>query len=174
MQKKTFLSLAVIVLACVLLVGACIYLFPTKTTPLNTTLEATKLDSDGNVLGTTQIPMQGAFKKYLIKDSMMELSIASFDGIKNIIFYNDYDHFGFKPIAFDTFYRYSGTAWENASGEMLWVHVFMSQDFEYWAFRMDVHNSDENVYYVASLSGERTVEEIVQYFKGLVPGYKAP
>ena len=173
MQKQTIISLVIIILTCALLVTAFFYLLPTETTPLNGTLKATKLDSDGNVIGTTQIEMQGAFKTYLLRENKMELSIAPFDEIKSITLSNSGDPFGFTPSTFHKFIYFSGMAWENGSSEMLWVRVNTSQDFEYWVFRVDSTNSDEVIYYVASHSGNHSVEEIVQFFQGLAPGYKA-
>ena len=172
MKKKIILSITIILISCLSLVAACIYLFPMKTTPLNTTLEATKLDADGNVIGTTQIAIQGSFKEYLLNEDKMELTVAPFGGLRGINFVDRTNSMGFTPIAMDKFYQYTGMAWENESPEMLWITFITSQDFEYWVFR--VHKNDEPVYYVASFSGTRTVEEIVQYFKGLAPGYKAP
>ena len=173
MRTKTVISLVIIVLACALLVAACFYLFPTETTPLNATLKATKLDVDGNVLGTTQIELQGAFKAYLFRENMLELSVAPFDEIKTIILPDSADSFGFTPIDFDKFFTFSCTAWENESPDMLWINVHTSQDFEYWVFRVNSTNNDDVVYYVASRSGNHSVEEVVQFFQGLAPGYKA-
>ena len=171
MKKKIILLITIILISCLSLVAACIYLFPMKTTPLNTTLAATKLDSDGNVLGTAQIPIQGACKDYLLKDTSVELSVSPFGGLNSIMFYDNNDYFGFTPTSFAEYYVHSGTAWVNLS-DMVVITLTTSQDYEYWVFH--VNDSDEPVYYVASFSGTRTVEEIVQYFKGLAPGYKAP
>lgn len=171
MQKKTIVSIIIVVLTCVLLIAACIYLFPIKSTSLNATMEATKLDSDGNVLGTTEISMQGAYKNYLFRESLMELAASPFGGLKSIKFGDSDDRYGFAPAYFDDFYCIIGSAWDDITGDLVFVSVSMSQNFEYWVFRADYH--DQPVYYVASTS-EHTVEEIVQFFKGLAPGYKAP
>ena len=171
MNKTHISSLIVILLSCVLLVAACFYLFPIKNIPLNTTLNAVKLDADGNVIGTEQITIQGSFKEYLFKDRLMELKVTPFDRLKSINIVDRSNPMGFTPFDLDKFYQYTGTAWEIENPNMLWFTFITSQDFEYWVFRVD--KNGEAVHYVASLSGSRTVEEIVQFFQGLAPGYKA-
>ena len=113
MNKTHISSLIVILLSCVLLVAACFYLFPIKNIPLNTTLNAVKLDADGNVIGTEQITIQGSFKEYLFKDRLMELKVTPFDRLKSINIVDRSNPMGFTPFDLDKFYQYTGTAWGN-------------------------------------------------------------
>ena len=108
----------------------------------------------------------------MAKENLMELTVAPFGGLRSINIVDSSNAMGFTPIAMDKFYQYTGTAWENGNPEMLWITFVTSQDFEYWVFRVQENN--ETVHYVASFSGTRTVEEIVQFFQGLAPGYQAP
>lgn len=169
MKKKVLLIVGYVLLLCIA-VGLCMYAIP-QNTKINTSMQATKMDKDGKVLGTEQIILQGSFKKYLFKEDVFELSVAPFDDLKNVNFVDSGETSVDLGTIDDKFYRIIGTAWDNTRGDMVWVTATMSQDFDYWVFR--VSDNDNSIYYVAS-ANEHTLEEIVQYFQGLAPGYKAP
>ena len=47
------------VFALFLIVASCLYFIPTKSTPIDLTLDALKTDNDGNELGTVPITVNG-------------------------------------------------------------------------------------------------------------------
>lgn len=142
-------------------------------TKINASMHATKLDKDGNAIGTDKILLQGSFKDYLFEKDRLELSINPFGTLKNIILSNDECGNTYTvPVPFEYFYTFTFMAWDTSKEDSVFCTVTVSQDFEYWVFR--VGDNDQPTYYVASASNEHTLEEIVQYFKGIAPGYKAP
>lgn len=166
MKKRVLYIIGGVLLLCVV-VGLCLYLIPQEHVNLNTTLQATKLDKDGNILGTEEIAMQGIFMDYRFKEDTVELHIAPFGTYKSIQFSSDRGNTSIPVNSFDDFYTFGFVAsWDPFECGSLTT----SQDFEYWVFRVTDGNN-QPIYYVASFSGEHTVAEIVQYFKGLAPGY---
>ncbi len=173
MKKRILFIIGGILLLCIV-VGLCLYLIPQEHRNLNATLQATKLDKDGNILGKDEIAMQGIFRDYRFQEDTVELSIAPFGIFKSIVFSGD-SSWNKQSALSDIrgeFYGLSGSvAYNNPTDEVGFFTITTSRDFEYWVFRGE--ENDEPVYYVASSSGERTVEEIVQFFRGFAPGYKS-
>lgn len=172
MMRKTVCFIILGFLLLCITIGLCLYTIP-ATVAINNTLQATKLDHNGNVIGTEEIALQGAFKNYLFKDDTLELSIGSFGTFNSIILANDNrGNTSTVPVVFADFYVMTFMAWDNTKDQSIFGTITASQDFEYWVFR--VNHNDNPEYYVASASGEHTPDEIVQYFKGIAPGYEAP
>ena len=169
MKKRAFIIVGYVLLLCIA-VGLCMYAIPYNIN-IDASMQATKMDKDGNVIGTEEIILQCSLKKYLFKEDVFELSVDPFDDLKNWNFVSSGETSADFRTLFDRFYNSSGTAWDKTRGGMVWVTATMSQDFDYWIFR--VMDNDNPIYYVASVN-EHTPEEIVQYFQGLAPGYKAP
>ena len=171
MKKRVLLIIACMMLLCIA-VGLCLYAIP-HNTKIRESMQATKLDKDGNTTGTDTIILQGSFNNYLLKEDTLELTINPFGTLKSIVMADTGSGNTFTvPVAFDDFYTFTFLAWDTSKEDSVFCTVTVSQDFEYWVFR--VGDNDQPIYYVASASNEHTVEEIVQYFKGIAPGYKAP
>ena len=171
MKKKVFFIIGGVLLLC-LVAGICLYAIPCEHKSLNTTLQATKLDKDGNILGTEEIAMQGIFMDYRFKEDTVELHVAPFGIFKSITFSGDsiWNSQSELTEPFDEFYEVTFGTWNTAKDDYDFGTIVVSKDFEYWVFRATDGNN-QPIYYVASFSGEHTVAEIVQYFKGLAPGY---
>lgn len=172
MKKRILFIIGGVLLLCII-VGLCLYLIPQDRVNLNATLQATKLDKDGNILGTEEIAMQGIFRDYRFQEDTVELSIVPFGIFKSIVFSGDSSwnkQSALSDIRGD-FYQITFSAWNTAKDDYDFCTITTSRDFEYWVFCGE--ENDEPVYYVASSSGERTVEEIVQFFRGFAPGYKS-
>jgi hypothetical protein len=170
-KKKVFLIIGGVLLLC-LVAGLCLYLIPQDHRNLNTTLQATKLDKDGNILGTEEIAMQGIFRDYRFQEDTVELSIAPFGIFKSIVFSGD-SSWNKQSALSDIrgeFYQITFSAWNTSKDDYDFCTITTSRDFEYWVFHGD--DNGQPIYYIASASGERTVEEIVQFFRGFAPGYK--
>ena len=170
MKKRVFIIVGYVLLLCIA-VGLCMYAIPYNTN-INTSMQATKMDKDGKVLGTDEIVLQGSFKNYLFKEDKLELAIDSFGNLKSIKLANDNrGNTSIVPVAFDDYFHFTFMAWDTTNGKPIFGSITTSQNFDYWVFR--VSDNDNPIYYVAS-ANEHTLEEIVQYFQGLAPGYKAP
>lgn len=171
MKRKVFLIIGGVLLLC-LVAGICLYTIPYKTTTLDATLQATKLDENGNVIGTEEIVVQGKLMNYCFREDCVDLNIAPFGTLNYIKFFNDKENTSIPlRTIFDEFYSLSFVAGDSTLIDDVWWYgsILTSLDFEYWYFRLT--DDDRKVHYVASFSGEHTVAEIVQYFKGLAPGY---
>lgn len=170
MKKRVLYIIGGVLLLCVV-VGLCLYLIPQDHRNLNTTLQATKLDESGNVIDTEEIAMQGIFREYRFKENTVELHIAPFGIFKSITFSGDSTWNSQSELTdlFDEFYEITFGAWNVSKDDYDFGTIVVSKDFEYWVFRAD--DNGQPIYYIASASGEHSVAEIVQYFKGLAPGY---
>lgn len=168
MRKRKIVIGIAIALVCALLLAAGLYFVPIRTT-IDASMQATKMDKDGNVIGTEEIILQCCLKKYLFKEDVFELSVAPFDDLKNWNFVSSGETSADFKTLFDKFYHSTGTASDITRGGMVWVTATMSQDFDYWVFC--VTDNDNPIYYVASVN-EHTPEEIVQYSKALPPDIK--
>ena len=140
---------------------------------LEKTLSCVKLDNEGSAIGTEQINVKLSAQGDLLQSDTHEISITPFDGLPQLIFGNELDGTPQKPrkIADEFWCVYWLTP--TATNDLMSGQVYYSLDFEYWAFSYDRPNNEsfenETVYFVASTSGTRTTEEIVEYFRGLVP-----
>ncbi len=168
-MKKVLVIIATIIVSIALIVSliTCI----PQHTKITQTLNAIQLDKDGNIIGTEEIAMQGIFRDYRFKEDTIELHIAPFGMLKSISFSGDsrWDSQSELTDLFGEFYEITFGAWNTSKDDYDFGTIIVSKDFEYWFFRAD--DNGQPIYYVASASGEHTVEEIVQYFKGLAPGY---
>lgn len=82
MRKKTVVTIISILLAVIFLAGV-LYHFPWPTR-IDKTLTMTKLDADGNELGTFDIHFRGKYLNYLFRDDRMLLEVDPFDNIEDI------------------------------------------------------------------------------------------
>lgn len=167
-MKKVLVVIATIIVSISLII-ALIICIP-QHIKIAQTLNAIQLDKDGNIIGTEEIAMQGVFRDYRFNGDTLELSISPFGTLKSVTLANDNsENTHTIPVAFDKFYSFTFTAWDTSKDDSAFGSITVSQDFEYWTFCVNCNN--ELVYYVASSSNEHTVEEIVQYFRGIAPGY---
>ena len=72
-------SICVICLAVVAAIVVLLYCFPRQTL-IDITLDAVKLDEDGNEIGTAQLHLTGRYVNYFILEDQLELSIDPIDG----------------------------------------------------------------------------------------------
>lgn len=138
---------------------------------LNQTMQVVKLNESGNEVGTSEITMQGKWTNNPTGDDSLELYIDPFDGLGSIV-QADNGKGGTSPVhTIGEDYLCTGFGVYNGNtNSMDAMMVYFSKDFEYWAFY--IFNANGSVFYVGSASGERTTQEIIQFFGGLVPGYQ--
>lgn len=165
MNKRSMIFLAVIL---VVFLAVALYFVP-KITPVQLTLDAVKVDGDGNELGTAQILISGSKLDYLFKPSRIDVYIHPFDNYTAIGPTTYVTRFEEIPGMIENYpgreflyARYSG--FSDRSGYLSSFRLAFSPDLTCWAF-CDHQNS---VFYVASVGNECTTAELVDYFAGLI------
>lgn len=176
MCKKEGFSVFRIILAvlvAVMIVGALLYFVP-ESTPVELNLDAVKLDGDGNELGTATISITGNRKDYLLQDDLLNVSISPFDGFpwfklsedgisgKKGVIREHYIEDCMQVMCYST---------HSSTGDIIFCNLIFSENFEYIALQCEM--TEGSVTYVASASGTHSTQEIIQYFRGLFPGYQS-
>lgn len=166
------LVLCTVVLIILCAIGALLYFVP-FTAQIDLTLNTIKLDKDGNAIGTAEIHLEGQRWDYLFQEDRIYLEIDPFDNYKNIVTrsdgeYNIVDRFGkeyygkdYKIIRFD--------GWDKEAAVPAMGFIYFDENFDCFAF-MGNSLQDDEYYYIASVSGAYTTEELIAFFNGLVPG----
>lgn len=189
MNKTIRYVLIAIVLLALVAVAVAVFLFPESTTddetsptdaglfvqstPIDETLQMVKLDTDGNELGTFDVHFTGEYLDYLFDEDCVLLTIDPFDGIKNIKTtdtVNDEDgritRFGkeygleYCQLILDGDTTYAGRF------EFVFIRLYYTEEIDRIA--LTCYSNNQEWTYVASLSGQYTTEEIVDYFGGLI------
>ncbi len=174
MKRKIQLTINYIIgiAIAVLLIGACIYFFHLST-PVDLNINATKLDSNGNPSYTTPILITGSLKDYVFQDDRLDIRISPFDEVLWVRLTEDAtrrinrtgvisDHFsGCKQIYFHG---------ASHSTDLSFCKMLFTEDFEYIALICGESDPQPKIY-VASADNAHTAEEVLQYFRNLIPGY---
>ena len=175
MRKKTVFTIITVLLAAIFIAGV-IYHFPWPT-QVDTTLTATKLDAEGNELGTFDIHITGKKLNYLFQEERYVLKIDAFDTLTSIKTSDTgngrtgipISRFGKKWGIAEHFVLYLAGIDTSVSGSDI---VFMDLVFteEQDRFILICHGSaNGNWCYVGSLSGNYTAQQIAEYYPGLLP-----
>jgi len=176
MSQKTKRILSIIFQCAVvcLLVAALLY-FTTWPTRADLTLDAVMLDAQGNELGTEQIRMKGYRLDYLFRESRMRLQIEPFGDLNYVsLTGNDRKHSVIQRFDKDLF----GTEYLSISfygGDrvlndvVLW-EMYFTEEMDRFAIWGHAAGQD-SIYYAASVSGNYTTQEIMEYFSGVLPGF---
>ena len=161
MKKTWTISIAVIVAVVV----AAVCLLP-RSTWINQTLNAVKLDADGNEIGTVTIHIEGVHLDFLFFPDRLQVSILPFDHLRSVTLsrYNGVKG-GTFPDAGGTYIKVWFSAWNLHAGAPCTGEIGFSDDFDCWLIR-DYTNS---VSYVASVSSEYTTDELKTHFSGKMP-----
>ena len=163
------ISICVICLAVVAVIVALLYCFPRQTL-IDVTLNAVKLDEDGNEIGTAKLHITGRYVNYFILEDQLELSIDPIDGLMHI---ETTDKSGLpRSLGNQTgteYWMHSMGAYDSDANGMTFVGFFCTEEFDRLAIRMS-NAKQGDFWYVTSVSGDYTVQEIIEYFGGIVPG----
>ena len=122
-----------------LIVLACLYFIP-QTTPISLTLQAQKMDENGNVLGTVSVTVNGTWKKYLLQKDRLVLTIDAFDHLYNIRPWtnNNVPYFTEEQGAVDPEVPYHYIAFvadSTITGEdSVLLHLALRDDLSKWEF----------------------------------------
>ena len=184
MNRRLKIAIGCTVLVLILLALLC---FIPKASPICTELEVAKLDAQGNEIGTTQIHIEGRKLEYLFLDDRFELTIDSFDNLTGfkVKFSIDSSNnlssikhvkinrksVNLKQNSVDELNLKYCTLRFNSEDNRTAYELIFTEDMDCFAFWIRPLNGGESTWYVVSLSGDDTTREIIENFKGIVPGY---
>lgn len=173
---KPRIALIVIIVVAILFLATSLYLIPIAT-PINLTLDAIKVDNNGDVIGTAQISLNGYKFDYLFQKSRLDLYIHPFDEYASIIatdvYYNGqpmtgaimkYEFSGetkaFEPDWMFVCYGalYSGKTYPVS------VSLAFSPELDRWLFA----DHSGKIYYVASVSEDVQTADLIKYFQMMI------
>ena len=143
----------------VLIVAAALYFIP-KTTPIDVTVDAVKMDQAGNELGTVQLHIKGVYREYLFREPLMELEIDPFGNYMNI--QGGGLHFLELPERDFDMGSMLLTAYQVTENRMCTLNMVFTDSFDRFMISDGDSNSTE-FSYVASISGKYAARETVEY-----------
>ena len=147
-------------------ISAAVCFLP-RSTSINQTVTAAKLDQSGNETGTVEITIYGRKLDYLFQDPRLSLSFDPFDHyswVEAADVVNEPE--GFISIYPGTdFWCASYAAGNEVTDNIDDFLLFFSPDLGRWAM-VDYHNENR---YVFSTSGDYSTQELFEYFKILFP-----
>ena len=151
-----------VILVVALLVAAFLYFVPWSTR-VNLTLNAAKLDSNGEVIEQVPMVINGWRLDYLFKPDQLDVEIEPFDDFDWISLTTNANT-NKKGIIYPYFQDCERincyTADENSE-------LLFTRDFKYVAFAHDTFET--NTYYVASADDQVSYKELAEYFRYLPP-----
>lgn len=154
-----------IVLIVVVLIGALLYFIPWPTR-VNLSLNAAKLDKDGNAVGNSTITIKGVMLDYLFQEDCLNVSIYPFDNFKWIKLSN-HGTTNKRGIIYPHFQTCKKVYCYTSTDDLVFCKLLFTKDFKYIAFVAE--NATERTYYVASANTEVSTEELAEYFRYLPP-----
>lgn len=161
MNKKTKKILSAF-LQCTLaaLFMAIVLYFIPKSTPIDMTVDAVKMDKSGKEQGTVQLHITGEYREYLFRKPQIELEIDDFGNYKHIQGIS-FDILDLPDHGFDMGSITLG-AYQAADNCMCFLYMIFTDDFDRFVI-CDGGSNNTELAYVASISGEYTAGEIVEY-----------
>lgn len=138
---------------------------PIDRTPVDISLTVTKLDEQGQQIGSFPVTIKGHVEKYLYQDDRLNVHIDPFDGYVDFHPHNlnnvDGGIFDFPGIRMTRYYA-------TGSEGFVYFVVYFSEDYSRWAFGAEddmFHIKDR---YVASINPDDTLQDLKDYFGGLL------
>ena len=161
MKKRVFIGALIIAAIVILLIVAPI---PTR---FGHTLNAVKLDAQEQEIGTVQIPINGVKWVSLFHQDILDVTIGGFDDVlpakvdTSEISKPDFIKFYTRTTGVvDSYLTPDGDLKSNSYTYIL----RMCPEFDRWLIHIRV-GMDTKAYYVGSLSGNYTTEQILAYFE---------
>lgn len=164
-------ALKIIGLVLIVAIAVCLIPWPL---PVSQTLTATKLDAQGNSIGTVEISMRG-FKTHslIFGEKWYRLKIGAFEGYLA----TELQMSRFNSPSLEDYKSLTGVInnvshegdLEQAIKDDALIHtsymytICHSPDYDMWLLKMD------DTCYIGSLSGDYTTEEIAEYYQGYLP-----
>lgn len=171
MLKKIITSI-IIVLLLVAVLGYCHIPVPYKHT-----VSAFKIDAAGNQIGNTEIILNGTKKASLFRGDMLSVNVGSIDGapgfeVKSAQYEQhigeDFLHCNFVIDNITDLIDSILNGNETVQAKSYHYDVCMSKDFDQWLISVSV-NGEPKVYYMWSVSGNKTYEQLLEYFVEELP-----
>lgn len=159
-KKKTIMFIAV---ALILATVTLICLLP-RTTKTDYTINASGFTAEGDPAGDFQINVQATKKETLFGEPRLELSIEPFaqqTWLKVIEAEGENPVYQMDDIQF-MFFSAGDSVLVNRAAHM---KVCFDENMDRWLFV----NHSRNVYYMGSVSGDYSIEELTDYFGGMIP-----
>ena len=166
------LKITALCIVALLIVAALLYYVPWAT-PVDLTLNATKLDEAGNVLGTEEIHIKGHRLDYLFRDSRLAVEIEPFGSLKWVKLDDHSNGTGtidrsyVDELDFE-YFSVGFYGWDKDVGDAALCELFFTAEFDRMAIMYHPWFGD-TFYYVASVSGDYSIQEIVEHFHGIAP-----
>ena len=162
-KKATTFIIAVVLIA----IAVMICVIP-RFTKVDVTLNATKMDAEGNALGTYEISFHGNKKDYISGDSALDINILPFDDLKNFQASTNESN-GIEGYIWSTpgcnYFYIALTAYSGDAQLPDYLTLYFSPDRDKWVLL----NGIGKVFYVGSVSGNCTTEELLEYFQNVIP-----
>ena len=150
----------IIVIATVLVIAAALVCVIPQFTNVDATLNATKINEQGEALGTHEIVLRGNRLDYLLTDAALEVAISPFDSLSGFVAEGKIKTATGKDICYVLY-----SASNAVTDDVAIIRICFSPEMDRWVF---VNDTDQ-VYYVASVSGAYSTQELVEYFRPLIP-----
>lgn len=166
MEKRSILFLVILALV---FVAVLLYFIP-YSTPIDLQMEAVKIDSEGHELGTYTLFIKGFRKDYLFQPSRLDVSIDPIGNIFSIHPSYAVTQFGEIPGMIYTsplgkYLRVHYGAIQSITNDSIFCSLLFSPDMTRWAFCDDLNS----ICYVASVDGEYSTAELLDYFYPMIP-----
>lgn len=164
MYRRSMIFVGVALLA---IVAVLICVIP-RFTKVDITLHATKTNSQGESLGEYEISLQGNRLDYISGNASLDISVSPFDELSQFIPIRNANTnidglIKTEPGTDILCVHYS--AWDNKTDAFVVYDIGFSPDMDRWIFV----NATEGIYYVSSVSGAYTSQELVDYFHSMIP-----
>lgn len=156
MHKKAM----IFVITAIIIIAAILVCVIPRFTGVDATLQATKFNNRGESVGAHDIVLSGNRLDYLFSDTALELSVSAFDILRDFVVETE-----LKTASGGEMFYVLYSAVNTAKDDVDVIRVGFSPDMDRWVF---VNDTDQ-VYYVASVSGDYSAEELVEYFRPLIP-----
>lgn len=142
--------------------------------PYNHTLNAFKIDANGNLSGTVQITLIGTKYLSIFHKTLLIVNIQEFDNHSGFtVNSNDYKQFLDEEFLHNTFVVSDIGSVEDMLSENYTLtsnkyNVCLSKDFECWLIHVST-SAESEVYYLASINEKHSFIELAEYFKSHIP-----
>ena len=161
-------SICVICLVVLALIATMLYCFP-RQTPIDVTLNAVKLDEDGNEIGTAQLHISGRYVNYFLLEDKLELQMDPVDGIVQIGKCDDaHLPYSLGDQTGTEYWMHSMSGFDPDANSITFGYLVFTKEFDCIAYLTST--SGKEVCYVGSVSDNMTTQELIDYFNGIVPG----
>lgn len=166
MYKK----LAIIAIICIVVIGVILLVLPRTT---SVTLHAVKFDAQGNEIGQVDIPLEYTVKPVFSKN-LKKITVGEFDGFGGTeVIATDratsdlQDYYSITVVIGDStgdLPTSDHPSLDHLESDSYRCIVSASPDLDRWMIRVLFGNENVEYFYVSSISGDNTPQELLDYF----------